>query len=82
MTFQLRANAAEILGLSDISPEDLQHEILGPHVNKLYTKLAIAKRQTDGYYTLYVAYTRSQFRDFESYLRFLVGLDEDNFQCF
>ena len=33
---------------------------------------------TDGYYMFLLGYTRSRFRDLESYLRIVVGLDEDD----
>ena len=36
------------------------------------------KSSTDGYITLLLGYARSRFRDFESYLRMIVGLDEDD----
>ena len=36
------------------------------------------KSSTDGYILLLMAYARSLFRDFESYLRIAVGLDEDD----
>ena len=35
---------------------------------------------TDGYIILLMGYARSPFRDFESYLRIVVGLDEDDIQ--
>ena len=36
------------------------------------------KSSTDGYIILLMGYARSLFRDFESYLRIIVGLDEDD----
>ena len=33
---------------------------------------------TDGYYMLLMGYATSPFRDFESYLRIMVGLGEDD----
>ena len=36
------------------------------------------KTSTDGYIILLLGYARSPFRDFESYLRIVVGLDEDD----
>ena len=35
---------------------------------------------TDGYMLLLLDYGRSLFRDFESYLRIVVGLDEEDIQ--
>ena len=40
------------------------------------------KRRTDGFYMLLLCYTRSPFRVFETYLRVVVGLDEDVIQIF
>ena len=37
---------------------------------------------TNGYITLLMGYVRSAFRDFESYLRIVNDLDEDNIQLF
>ena len=37
-------------------------------------------RKTDGYIILLMGYARSPFRDFKSYLRIVVGLDEDDIQ--
>ena len=38
------------------------------------------KKNTDGYTILLSNYSRSKFRDFESYLRIRVGLDEEDIQ--
>ena len=46
---KLKDKVAEALGLSDISPEDLQHKMYGPDIIKTYEKLSIEKNQTDGY---------------------------------
>ena len=77
---QFKDNIAEILGLSDISPEDLQHEIRGPKFLETYTKLSTEKSQVDGFYMLLLIYLHSPFRDFECYLRILTGLNDDDFQ--
>ena len=37
-------------------------------------------KNSDGYVILLLGYARSKFRDFESYLRIIVGLDEENIQ--
>ena len=52
----------------------------GPSFIEAFKKLEREKRQTDGYILLYMGYARSPFRDFEIYLRFVVGLDEDDIQ--
>ena len=38
------------------------------------------KSQTDGYYLIFSDYVYSSFRDFESYFRIVVRLDEDVIQ--
>ena len=73
----MKDKVAEILCLSDISPEDLEHKILRPDVIKIFRSLSIEKSQTDGYYTLLERYLQSPFRDFESSLSILTGLNED-----
>ena len=77
---QFEDSVAEVFGFSDISTGDLQHEVLGPGISKIYRKLAIKKRQTDGYYIFLIGYTHSPFRDLESYIRLLVGLEEEDIQ--
>ena len=52
----------------------------GRHFIKTPKKLAQKKRQTDGYFMLLLDYARTSFRVFESHLRIVVGLDEDDFQ--
>ena len=42
--------------------------------------MRLEKSSTDGYNVLLLGYARSNFRDFEGYLRVIVGLDEDDFQ--
>ena len=46
---------------------------------KAYKNLGSEKSSTVGYLVLIMGYARSPFRDFESYLRIVVGLDEDIF---
>ena len=38
------------------------------------------KSSTDGHLILILGYARSPFRDFESYLRIVIGLDEEDIQ--
>ena len=40
----MKENIAEVLHLSDISPEDLQHKIHAPDIIRTYRKLTIEKR--------------------------------------
>ena len=45
-----------------------------------YNKLGSEKSSNDGYIFLLLGYARSPFRDIESYLKIVVGLDEDDIQ--
>ena len=77
---ELKDKAAELLGLSDISPEELNPEKYGPNTIEIYRKLLIEKSETDGYYIILSRYLQSPFRYFESYHRILTGLNEDDIQ--
>ena len=78
---ELKDELEEILGFSDIRPEHVQHEILGPRIIIAYKKLESEKRQTgDCYYVFLMGYARSPFRDFRSFLKIVVGLDEEDIQ--
>ena len=60
--------------------DHLEYDILGPQVAKTYWELRSDKTSHDGYIILLTAYARSPFRDFESYLRIVIGLEEDDIQ--
>ena len=75
---ELKDELEEIPNISNITDENLQDEYMGPRIFSTYRKLSTEKRRTDGYYMLLMGYARSPFRDFESYLRIVVGLDEDD----
>ena len=77
---ELKDELEEILNISNITNEHLDDEILGPRIINEYIKLSTEKRNTDGYMILIYGYTRSRFRDFESYLRIVIGLDEKDIQ--
>ena len=77
---QFKDNIAMILGLPNITPEELSHETFGPKFIEIYRILSMEKRRTDGYYMLLKDYVRSSFGDFESYLRISTGLSEDDIQ--
>ena len=47
---------------------------------KLLKKLNLEKSSIDGNYILLTSYLGSPFRDFDSYLRSVVGLEEDDVQ--
>ena len=75
---ELKDELEEILSISDNTPSHLQHEKKGPRIIQAYKTLRSEKSSTDGYITLLMGYARSPFRDFESCLRIVVGLDEDD----
>ena len=52
----------------------------GPRNFQAHRTLRLEKSSSDGYIILLMAYARSPFRDFQSYFRIIVGLDEDDIQ--
>ena len=77
---ELKDELEENLKIPNITGDHLEDEITGPLVTKDYWVLRSQKSSTDGYIILLTAYARSPFRDFESYLRIVIGLDEDDIQ--
>ena len=57
-------------------------KIKGPRNIKAFQQQETEKRRAGGYYMLLRVYTRSLFREFETYLRIVVGLVEDDIQLF
>ena len=76
----LKDELKEILEISDITDKHLQDESTSPRIIEAYKKLRLEKTSTDGYLILLMAYARSPFRDFESFLRMTGDLDEDDIQ--
>ena len=77
---ELKDEIAEILNISAITPYHLQHETIAPLIIKTFQELKLEKTSTDGYYILLTNYFESPFRDFESYLRIVIGLDDEDIQ--
>ena len=77
---ELKDELEEILNIPHITIEHLDDEILGPRIIDEFIKLSIEKKKSDGYMILLFGYSASSFRDFESYLRLVVGLDEEDIQ--
>ena len=77
---ELKDEVEEILNISNITDAHLEDDKLGPKIADTYWKLRSDKTSHDGYIILLMGYARSAFRDFESYLRIVVGLEEDNIQ--
>ena len=75
---ELKDEIEEILNIPEITDNHLEDETLGPRIAETYSKLRLDKTSHDGYIILLMGYAKSPFRDFESYLRIFVGLEEDN----
>ena len=75
---ELKDELEEILDIPNKTDDLLEHETISPRISKAYWKLRSEKTGTDGYNILLLGYARSLFRNFESYLRSVVGLDEDD----
>ena len=68
------------MDISDITAADLQDDILGPNIIKVF-KEQVTKRMKDDKYILILAmYIDSVFQDFESFLRTKIDLVEDDIQ--
>ena len=63
---QLKEKVAEVLGLPNITSEELELETFGPKIIEIYRKLSMEKGQTDGYFLFLGDYIFSLFLDFES----------------
>ena len=77
---ELEDELEEILNIPHISQEHLQDDVIGPRIIDEFLKLSHEKKNSDGYMILLLGYNGSLFRDFESFLRIVVGLDEVDIQ--
>ena len=75
---KLEDEVEEILNIPNITDAHLEDDKLGPQIAKTYWELRSDKSSHDGYIILLMGCARSPFRDFESYLRIVIGLEEDN----
>ena len=75
---ELKDELEEILNIPEITDDHLEDDTLAPRIAETYWKLRSDKTSHDGYIILLMGYAKSPFRDFESYLRIFVGLEEDN----
>ena len=78
--FYLQDELEEILGIPHITRDHLLDDETASRIIDEYHKLSHENKNSDGYTILLLNYSRSQFRDFESYLRIKVGLDEEDIQ--
>ena len=77
---ELKDEVGEILNISNITDDHLEDETLALRIAETYWKLRSDKTSHDGYTILLTGYANSSFRDFESYLRFIIDLEEDDIQ--
>ena len=77
---ELKDELEEILNIPNITDSHLEDETLAPLIAETYRKLRSDKSSHDGYIILLMGYGRSPFGDFESYLRIVIRLEEDNIQ--
>ena len=75
---ELKVEVEENLNIPEITDDHLEDDILAPRIAETCLKLRSDKSSHDGYIILLMGYARSPFRDFESYRRIVVGLEEDN----
>ena len=66
------------MDISDITPTDLQDEIIAPISINEYREKVTKRMEDGGYMNILAGYTKSVFQDFESYLRTEVDLVEDD----
>ena len=77
---KIKDEPEEMFDFGDITPKHFQDEKTGPPIFKFYMILKSEKSSADAYLILITKYARSSFRDFEKYLRKVIGLDEDDIQ--
>ena len=75
---ELEDEIAEILNIPEITDDLLDDKATADRIAETYWKIRSDKTSHDGYIILLTGYANSSFRDFESYLRIFVGLEEDN----
>ena len=75
---ELEDELEEILNIPKITDDHVEDKTTAERIIKAYWDLRSEKSSTDGYIILLMGYARSPFRDFESYLRIVVGSDEDD----
>ena len=76
----LKDELEEILGIPHFTRDHLLDDETASRIFDEYHKLSHEKKNSDGHTILLLNYSRSKFRDFESYLRIRVGLDEEDIQ--
>ena len=77
---ELKDELEDIFNISLISQDHLQDDEIGPSNIDDFLKLSHEKKNSDGSMIILLGYSRSLFRNFEKYLRVVVGLDEEYIQ--
>ena len=77
---ELKDELEEILNIPNVTDSHLEDETIALLTIDTYQKLRSDKSSHDGYIILLMGYARSPFTEFESYLRIVVGLEEDDNQ--
>ena len=66
------------MDISDITATDLQDDIIRPIIIEEYREQVTKKMEDGAYMNNLAGYPRSVFQDFESYLRTVINLGEDD----
>ena len=72
---ELKDELEEIFNIEDITPEHLQDDNIIPLINNFYIELKSEKTSSSAYLIVLTIYAISPFRNFESYLKIVTGLD-------
>ena len=75
---ELKDEIGEILNIPNITDDHLDDKATADRIAETYWKLRSDKITHDGFMILLTGYAKSLFRDFETYLRIAVGLEENN----
>ena len=75
---KVRDEIEKDLDMEDITAADLQDDIIAPIIIKEYKKQVTKTLNDEQYKNILAIYTRSIFRDFESFLRTQIDLIEDD----
>ena len=75
---KVRGEIEKDLDISDITPEDLQDDIIGPIIIEEYKEQVTKRMNDEQYMNILAIFTSSVFQDFESLLRTQIDLVEDD----
>ena len=75
---ELKDKLEQILSIPDNTQSQKDHEIRGQRIIHAFKKLRSETSSTGGNFILLMGYARSPFREIQSYLRIVDGLDEND----